>query len=251
MGWVQCMEEAGCTLPMLRELTGMCQPVLPLEDVDHKHMEGCGHSQIAHGDHLDWVIPLSDGSYMLSHSQNQNGLSSFIEHGRLVKVGETLGYLKRCSKQLVPLFSYESPKRNGYESLVQTDDDLTVRDANVVKGVELQLDESCTIVPSSMLGRNVFQEEMKVDIPGNFKGPGLGKTTFDVMGICCPNEVPLIKKILEPLPGVEEVSVNVTSKTVTVLHDQLLVTDIQIGTELSFLLMLEILNTCFGLLSWT
>lgn len=45
------------------------------------------------------------------------------------------------------------------------------------------------------------------------------KTTIDIMGICCPAEVPLVKKILEPLPGVEEVLVNVPARTVTVQHD--------------------------------
>eukprot|EP00250_Pteridium_aquilinum_P021417 c25117_g1_i1 orf=513-2813(+) len=45
------------------------------------------------------------------------------------------------------------------------------------------------------------------------------KTTIDILGICCPAEVPLVKKILEPLPGVQEVLVNVAARTVTVRHD--------------------------------
>ncbi|XP_057841250.2 cadmium/zinc-transporting ATPase HMA2 isoform X2 [Cryptomeria japonica] len=49
----------------------------------------------------------------------------------------------------------------------------------------------------------------------------MSKTMMDVMGICCPSEVPLIQSLLEPLPGVHKVSVNVASKAVTVLHDAL------------------------------
>jgi len=51
----------------------------------------------------------------------------------------------------------------------------------------------------------------------------LCKTTFNVLGICCPSEVPLIERLLQPLSGVERVSVNVPSKTVTVLHDPSLI----------------------------
>jgi Cd2+/Zn2+-exporting ATPase len=51
----------------------------------------------------------------------------------------------------------------------------------------------------------------------------LCKTTLNVLGICCPSEVPLIERVLQPLDGVERVSVNVPSRTVTVLHDSSLI----------------------------
>jgi copper chaperone CopZ len=44
-------------------------------------------------------------------------------------------------------------------------------------------------------------------------------TTLKVDGICCPAEVPLIRKLLEPLPGVTSVSVNVPAKQTRVEHD--------------------------------
>jgi Cd2+/Zn2+-exporting ATPase len=163
---------------------------------------------------------------MLSHHQStENGDSSFIEHGRLVKVGDTLGKLKRRPKQLVALFSYESPKRKGYESLPQTDHDAS----KLEEAAGIQNGTHTSVPPeSTRLGRE--DEMVTMTIPVKFRDSGLGKTTLDVMGICCPNEVPLIKKLLQPIPGVEEVSVNVTSKTVTVLHDQFLVTDADLGT---------------------
>jgi copper chaperone CopZ len=227
---LQCMEEAGCTLPMFRDLTGICNLVSSHEESGHDHMDGCAHDQIAHGDHFDCLVPLNDGSFLLSHAEGTGGgISGFIEHGRLVKVGKPLGKLQQQPRQFVDLFSYESPRRKGYESLPQTDNVLTIDGPEIVKGVKLQLDGDHTFLPSLSIGRNVVQEDMvKVAVPENFKGSGLGKTTFDVMGICCPSEVILIKRMLEPIPGVEEVSVNVTAKTVTVLHDKLWVTDGQL-----------------------
>ncbi|KAG0569195.1 hypothetical protein KC19_6G072400 [Ceratodon purpureus] len=224
----QCIE--GCGLPVLRELTGLCETVLQLGDEDHEHREGCGHSQISHGDHTDWLVPLKDGSFKLSHQQVRNGRPSYIEHGRLIKRGKTSLAKINLGPTIVEILSFESPKKKGYESLSQLDDDGDVdahkRDSfQIVKG---QLpDDNRTLLPSPSVGRNVVQGGMmKMDIPTNYAV--LCKTTLDVMGICCPSEVPLIKKLLGPLTGVEEVSVNVTSKTVLVLHDQLLVTDVQL-----------------------
>ncbi|KAG1354716.1 cadmium/zinc-transporting ATPase HMA2 [Cocos nucifera] len=45
------------------------------------------------------------------------------------------------------------------------------------------------------------------------------KTTFTVFGICCGSEAALVHKILNPLEGIENVSVNVLVKTTTVIHD--------------------------------
>jgi copper chaperone CopZ len=57
----------------------------------------------------------------------------------------------------------------------------------------------------------------------------LEKSYFDVLGICCPSEVPLVEKLLEPLPGVHKVSVVVPSRTVIVLHDASAISTAQIG----------------------
>lgn len=55
------------------------------------------------------------------------------------------------------------------------------------------------------------------------------KSYFDVLGLCCSSEVPLIEKILKPLDGVKEISVIVPSRTLIVVHDNLLISQIQIG----------------------
>lgn len=70
-------------------------------------------------------------------------------------------------------------------------------------------------------------------IPSSEKKRGLQKSYFDVLGLCCSSEVPLIEKILRPLEGVVEVSVIVPSRTVIVLHDSLLITQLQIVKALN------------------
>ncbi|XP_008798128.1 putative inactive cadmium/zinc-transporting ATPase HMA3 [Phoenix dactylifera] len=59
------------------------------------------------------------------------------------------------------------------------------------------------------------------------------KSYFDVLGLCCSSEVPLIEKILKPLDGIQKVSVIVPSKTVIVVHDSLLISPLQIVKALN------------------
>ncbi|XP_061989718.1 cadmium/zinc-transporting ATPase HMA3-like isoform X2 [Rosa rugosa] len=56
----------------------------------------------------------------------------------------------------------------------------------------------------------------------------LQKSYFDVLGLCCSSEVPLVENILKPLLGVKEVSVVVATRTVIVVHDSLLISQLQI-----------------------
>lgn len=56
------------------------------------------------------------------------------------------------------------------------------------------------------------------------------KSYFDVLGLCCFSEVPLVERILKAIEGVQEVSVIVPSRTVIFVHDSLLVSQSDIGT---------------------
>ncbi|XP_024039145.1 putative inactive cadmium/zinc-transporting ATPase HMA3 [Citrus clementina] len=47
----------------------------------------------------------------------------------------------------------------------------------------------------------------------------LKKNYFEVLGLCCSSEVPLVERIMNSLDGVEEISVIVPTKTVIVVHD--------------------------------
>eukprot|EP01018_Ginkgo_biloba_P027445 Gb_16135 [translate_table: standard] len=75
-----------------------------------------------------------------------------------------------------------------------------------------------------------MKNEKEIKIQGDLE---LEKTTFDVLGICCPSEVPLVEKTLKPLNGVERVSVNVASRTVTVIHNPLLISSSQLAKALN------------------
>ncbi|XP_006656442.1 cadmium/zinc-transporting ATPase HMA2 [Oryza brachyantha] len=59
------------------------------------------------------------------------------------------------------------------------------------------------------------------------------KSYFDVLGICCPSEVPLVEKLLQPLEGVQKVTVIVPSRTVIVVHDAAAVSQAQIVKALN------------------
>ncbi|CAL0325556.1 unnamed protein product [Lupinus luteus] len=65
------------------------------------------------------------------------------------------------------------------------------------------------------------------------QGKKLQKSYFDVLGLCCSSEVPLIENILKPLEGIKEVSVIVPSRTVIVVHDILLISQLQIVKALN------------------
>ncbi|KAJ4913580.1 Cadmium/zinc-transporting ATPase HMA2 [Raphanus sativus] len=59
------------------------------------------------------------------------------------------------------------------------------------------------------------------------------KSYFDVLGICCTSEVPLIENILSSLDGIKEYSVIVPSRTVIVVHDSLIISQFHIVKALN------------------
>ncbi|XP_073277782.1 cadmium/zinc-transporting ATPase HMA3-like isoform X1 [Primulina huaijiensis] len=64
-------------------------------------------------------------------------------------------------------------------------------------------------------------------------GKQFQKSYFDVLGLCCTSEIPLIERILNSLNGVKDFSVIVPTKTVIVVHDSLLVSQSQIVKALN------------------
>ncbi|KAI6682604.1 hypothetical protein NL676_036485 [Syzygium grande] len=61
----------------------------------------------------------------------------------------------------------------------------------------------------------------------------LQKSYFDVVGLCCSSEIPLVENVLGQFDGVKDVSVIVASRTVIVVHDHLLVSQTQIVNALN------------------
>ncbi|XP_021718193.1 putative inactive cadmium/zinc-transporting ATPase HMA3 isoform X1 [Chenopodium quinoa] len=61
----------------------------------------------------------------------------------------------------------------------------------------------------------------------------LEKSYFEIMGLCCSSEVPLIESIVKPLNGVKDISVVVPTKTLTVVHDIRIISPSQIVQALN------------------
>ncbi|XP_050381765.1 putative inactive cadmium/zinc-transporting ATPase HMA3 isoform X2 [Argentina anserina] len=76
-------------------------------------------------------------------------------------------------------------------------------------------------------------DEQEEELSKKSAATKLQKSYFDVLGICCSSEVALVENILKPLDGVKEVSVILPSKTVIVVHDNHLISQIQIDEALN------------------
>ncbi|KAF5742905.1 putative inactive cadmium/zinc-transporting ATPase HMA3 [Tripterygium wilfordii] len=61
----------------------------------------------------------------------------------------------------------------------------------------------------------------------------LQKSYFDVLGLCCSSEVPMVENILKSIDGIKDFSVIVPTKTLIVVHDNLLISQLQIVKELN------------------
>ncbi|KAI5054415.1 hypothetical protein GOP47_0030689, partial [Adiantum capillus-veneris] len=218
-----CMEAAGCGLgPFPWEFPDSCFKVLDesysqdflhrneVKGELHVHKEGCGHEQIRHGDHLDWLVPLSDGSFAVSHALGND--SEMLEHGRLIKIGEPHHQTaKNRETSSFALFKFEAPQMGASDSRTRS---LPSNAAD-----ELVSAENSSGHVFDAMQPLLKEPDVSINIENDAEPIKLQKTAIDVFGICCPAEVPLVKKILEPAPGVQEVYVNVAARLVTVQHD--------------------------------
>jgi copper chaperone CopZ len=72
----------------------------------------------------------------------------------------------------------------------------------------------------TILNKNHFGAQIKTAGAGTLAtGSTCGRSQFFVQKICCASEIPAINTIVEPIPGVSKVSINVTTKMVYVDHD--------------------------------
>ena len=223
------MDGCGCNLAFPWDTQSSCS--LPYNDEHHEHgdnshhvhQEGCDHEQISQGDQIDCLMPLSDGSFMLSHRHVSDG--KFHEHGFFVKVGESQGRSGKCSKRFFDLFQYQCP-----HNISSNIDGLIHRTSAAAFAKCLHCSSDPEILELPDVAKPLLEEEqVMIPIDHRIEPIKLTKTVIDVLGICCPAEAPLVKKLLEPVPGVQEVSVNVATKTVTVHHDTITVPPLRLG----------------------
>ena len=139
-------------------------------DVGHRHGPNCGHDRIPHGDHFDYLV----GSHL--HHVPETCEKNLLHHhgnGQALDHGEVIVVRKRCGEH-----------GHKYEPLHSTRQALNESEKAAIA-------EEIGIAVAIEHGEN--QDSVH--------------TRLLVEGICCPSEVPLIRKILGRIPGVRKIEV--------------------------------------------
>ena len=85
-----------------------------------------------------------------------------------------------------------------------------------------------------LFGASVVRDGGKTTRPTNTVAQSAqGRSEFFVKEICCASEIPAVRGIVEPMPGVSKVSINVPNKTLYVDHDTLVLSAQQIAEALN------------------
>lgn len=158
----------------------------------HCHGPGCGHEQVAHGDHYDYVGDDGVLHHLLQHvdcCEHHANVAS--DHGPVVVSHGLLSNVlhRRKSAASASSSSAASPEKR-----------LIGRSTTMCMGSD------CTL-PCCVGGA-----------PINFNdGDGI-ITKIYCEGVCCPMEIPVVEAALHRIPGVISVEVAVVTKTVTAKH---------------------------------
>ena len=75
--------------------------------------------------------------------------------------------------------------------------------------------------PGSSIPNNMTCQSISTNIN---EPPSSVRTRLRVAGICCSSEVPIVRSIIKPLPGVRKVGINVATKVVFIDHDPTIIT---------------------------
>ncbi|KAK9812049.1 hypothetical protein WJX73_001132 [Symbiochloris irregularis] len=174
-----------CEAPFLtpHELPPAASPckLLVEQDISHEHGPNCGHEAVLHNDHYDFLVG-NELHHVVEEAGQEcctKGCLKDVRQKQVVRHG-TLSVLRhrQAGRELSPALSAEPL----LPTVVVTED---------ADGAAPQLREDA---------QTVIQSKLYVD------------------GICCSSEIPLIKNLLMPLPGVKQVDVAVVTKTVLVSH---------------------------------
>lgn len=166
----------------------------------HVHGPDCGHERIPHGDHYDYLVPGSDGTYHMHHQTvsdkcatdcGSTNLECCPSHGKMRKVQSKTG---EWTWSLL------------ISSFVDTESILSeYLGVEWAAGVAIKKVEAAAAVAVEI-------EDV------------IMKTTLLIEGICCSSEVPIVEKILRPMPGVIKVSVNAVNRSALVEFNASIVT---------------------------
>ncbi|WIA43783.1 hypothetical protein OEZ86_010205 [Tetradesmus obliquus] len=158
----------------------------------HIHGPGCGHEQVPHGEHMDYLVggrlhhQVASGICCSRSCLKELPISAVVDHGPVTVLRH------RSTAQRQPQDCSASTSSRAQ---------LTLNDeqpASAMHRSSSHLSDDSSVVQ---------QPENEVI------------TKVYAAGICCPSEVGIVHRVLEGLPGVSEVQVNAVSKVVTVRHD--------------------------------
>jgi len=180
-----------CTL---QELPSNCDATTKTAEDGHVHGEDCGHERIQHGDHVDYVVPNSQGQLELHHIHILADGSSHTDIHGVVSSVPTVSS---------PLLTKTTPGGTRLRPAVWR--------------FRVDVGPMASIFRVGAASPTTTKYETAIAMPED-KGLEPVETVLCVEGICCPSEVPLIESILGPLPGVREVKVNVPARTTHVVH---------------------------------
>ena len=90
---------------------------------------------------------------------------------------------------------------------------------------QVNVDHDPTVITAkaieTALNKGRFGATIKRDGGAGFaQQGGTGRSHFHVQKICCASEIPAINKILEPIEGVSNVAINVTTKLVSISQNR-------------------------------
>lgn len=185
--------------------------------------------KVKHEDHYDTLVHnVKTGNVTLEHDCNDCGDRDV--HGALNLVSKR--ELKSDTQPLIAgkgimMNFYEIPKTplkildllSDFFSIEVDRVDILRNPLSASPGRDAQR-PSCCIPSLSSKKKNccaVVDDEVAVELPSAIKGEV--QTTIHVKGICCAAEIPMIKSVVQPMPGVTNVFVNTTTKLVRVTHD--------------------------------
>jgi hypothetical protein len=185
-----------------------------------------GSLRVRHGDHYDDLVPHGDGdTLLLRHSHGPH--SDY--HGVLKLSCEREGVLRvfKPGEGRFKITDYLPSVDLGGDGRVKAALDVMPKKCKSVGAAKAKIGQpsggGCCGGGGGGGGHDHAHaheadggEESDADADA---APGSGKSTLHVQNICCASEIPPIRAIVEPLPGVSKVSFNITSKLVYVEHE--------------------------------
>ena len=134
------------------------------------------------------------------------------EHELMIK--SLLQPLAGVASVLVELNDTTVGSGDGARSTVTVHHDASTQDQDLLRSLQQGG------YPASIVERRYRETPMGDELIGlDGENVVVVRSTFFVQGICCSSEVPSIRKIVKPMPGVSTLQINITTRRVYVQHD--------------------------------